>query len=108
MGGPKCIGTTYILVENILGPQAVSFVERLSLFWSVHHQRFHCIEEFMVSPEACYEEFSLCACVCMGLSLSVYCTNPVFTASDSFFFTPISLALHRSLSQTHSSKATFR
>ena len=31
---------------NILGPQAVSFVERLSLSQSVHYQRFYCINSF--------------------------------------------------------------
>ena len=27
-----------------MGPQAVSFVERMSLFRSVHYQRFYCIQ----------------------------------------------------------------
>ena len=39
LGGPKCIGT---IGRKSLGPQAVSFVERLSLFQSVHYERFHC------------------------------------------------------------------
>ena len=29
--------------EDILGPQAVNFLERLSLFRSGHYYRFHCV-----------------------------------------------------------------
>jgi hypothetical protein len=38
--GPKCIGT---IERKYLGLPAVSFIERLSLFRSVHYQRLHCI-----------------------------------------------------------------
>ena len=40
LGGSKCIGT----VGRIsMGPQAVSFAERVSLFQGVHNQRSHWI-----------------------------------------------------------------
>ena len=38
MWGLECIGP---ICNDILGLQVVSFVERLSLLWNVHYQRFH-------------------------------------------------------------------
>ena len=35
-----CLNYNIMEKMHILGPQAVSFVERLSLFQSVHYQRF--------------------------------------------------------------------
>ena len=40
LGDAKRIGT---IGRDILGPEVVSFVERLSLAQSVRYQRFHCM-----------------------------------------------------------------
>ena len=34
-----------------MGPQAVSFVERLSLFGSIHHWRIHCIDMWKITDQ---------------------------------------------------------
>ena len=69
LGGSKCSAT----IGNIcLGPQAVSFVERLSFVWNAHYRRFCCTPFFVT-----YGMYIICMYVAIyvGSSFTYFLRN---------------------------------